>query len=78
MDYQEVMTELAKLDKEVQRLEQTKTVKKKSEIMKAIAWIHHRLTVIHPFSDGNGRTSRAFMNLLLVRNGIPPIFIEDL
>ena len=33
------------------------------------------LTVIHPFSDGNGRTSRAFMNMQLVRAGLPPIYI---
>ena len=47
----------------------------KSEVIKEIVKIHHRLTVIHPFADGNGRTSRAFMNLMLTRYGLPPIYI---
>jgi Fic family protein len=33
---------------------------------------HFRLTAIHPFSDGNGRTARLLMNLLLIRGGYPP------
>ncbi len=34
------------------------------------------LTHIHPFSDGNGRTSRAVMNLELIRAGFPSIIIR--
>jgi Fic family protein len=37
---------------------------------------HFKLTAIHPFSDGNGRTARLLMNLLLIRNGYPPITIR--
>jgi len=37
---------------------------------------HFRLTVIHPFSDGNGRTARLLMNLLLIRGGFPPIAVR--
>jgi Fic family protein len=36
---------------------------------------HHRLVWIHPFVDGNGRTARLAMNLLLMRAGYPPVFI---
>jgi Fic family protein len=36
---------------------------------------HFRLTAIHPFSDGNGRTARLLMNLMLVRGGYPPVAI---
>ena len=36
---------------------------------------HQRLVLIHPFSDGNGRTSRLLMNLLLLRQGFPPVVI---
>jgi Fic family protein len=35
------------------------------------ALAHHRLTNIHPFVDGNGRTARLLMNLLLMQKGIP-------
>jgi Fic family protein len=37
---------------------------------------HFRLTAIHPFSDGNGRTARLLMNLLLIRSGYVPIAIR--
>lgn len=33
------------------------------------AEMHERLVTIHPFIDGNGRTSRLVMNLILLRNG---------
>ena len=36
---------------------------------------HHRLVAIHPFLDGNGRTARLVMNLLLLRDGYPPTII---
>lgn len=36
---------------------------------------HHRLVAIHPFLDGNGRTARLVMNLLLMREGFPPTVI---
>lgn len=36
---------------------------------------HLRLVSIHPFSDGNGRTARLLMNLLLLRNSYPPLVI---
>ena len=36
---------------------------------------HHRFVHIHPFFDGNGRTVRLVMNLLLMREGFPPAII---
>ena len=36
---------------------------------------HHKLVYIHPFFDGNGRTVRLAMNLLLMREGFPPAII---
>lgn len=36
---------------------------------------HHKLVWIHPFFDGNGRTVRLAMNLLLMRCGFPPAII---
>jgi Fic family protein len=39
------------------------------------ALAHYKLVDIHPFVDGNGRTSRLIMNLILLRGGYPPIMI---
>lgn len=37
---------------------------------------HFRLAAIHPFADGNGRTARLLMNLLLLRGGYPPVAVR--
>jgi Fic family protein len=37
---------------------------------------HFRLVAIHPFTDGNGRTARLLMNLLLLRGGYPPVVVR--
>jgi Fic family protein len=37
---------------------------------------HFRLVAIHPFADGNGRTARLLMNLLLLRGGYPPVAVR--
>jgi len=41
----------------------------------ALAKAHARFEQIHPFLDGNGRTGRLVLNLLLVRLGYPPAII---
>ena len=46
------------------------------DYIKHVVRIHHRITVIHPFPEGNGRTARAFMNVQLVRAGLTPIYIK--
>lgn len=37
---------------------------------------HFKLVGIHPFVDGNGRTARLLMNLLLMQAGYPPAIIR--
>ena len=37
---------------------------------------HRRLVAIHPFNDGNGRTARLLMNLVLLRGGYPAIAVR--
>ena len=46
------------------------------------AYAHRRLVDIHPFQDGNGRTARLLMNLLLIQQGycvvsIPPVLRHE-
>lgn len=35
------------------------------------------LTVAHLFRDGNGRSLRAFANLMFLRRGLPPVLFTD-
>lgn len=37
--------------------------------------VHAKLTWIHPFEDGNGRTARTIMNFILMKKGFPMFFI---
>jgi len=37
---------------------------------------HRRLVDMHPFNDGNGRTARLLMNLVLLRGGYPPVAVR--
>ena len=41
------------------------------------ALFHHRFVEVHPFPDGNGRTARVLMNLLLMRAGYVPAVIRQ-
>ena len=40
------------------------------------AWTHAEFVRIHPFPDGNGRTSRLLMNYQLLAQGFAPISID--
>jgi Fic family protein len=37
---------------------------------------HVRYVTIHPFYDGNGRTARILMNLILIMFGYPPVIVK--
>lgn len=39
---------------------------------------HYRLVSIHPFVDGNGRTARLLMNMILMQAGYAPIIIRKI
>ena len=48
---------------------------KKLHIIELASLFHHKLVNIHPFFDGNGRTARLIMNLLLMQKGYPLVMI---
>lgn len=51
--------------------------KKKIHPINLAAEFHFRFVYIHPFIDGNGRTARLLMNLILMRNGYPISVIKN-
>lgn len=52
-----------------------KNNRKKLHPVELSALCHHQLVYIHPFFDGNGRTARLLMNLLLMQKGYPLVVI---
>lgn len=45
--------------------------------VKLASLLHHKLTAIHPFTNGNGRVSRLAMNFVLLKHGYPPAIIRN-
>jgi len=45
--------------------------------MAALAITHHEFTLIHPFDDGNGRTTRLITNYILLKKDLPPLVIPS-
>lgn len=56
-------------------IEWIKKNKNKMHVIELSALLHHKLVYIHPFFDGNGRTARLAMNLLLMQAGYPLVII---
>ena len=46
------------------------------KVVKTAAWSQHKITSIHPFIEGNGRTARLATNLVLERFGLVGISIR--
>ncbi len=49
--------------------------KKKLHPLSLAVIFHHKFEKIHPFADGNGRTGRMIINLILIESGYPPLII---
>lgn len=49
---------------------------KNMDAIELAAWTHAEFVRIHPFPDGNGRTSRLIMNYQLMKNDFLPISIK--
>jgi len=52
-----------------------KNPKEQKNLLDFAAIAHFKLVDIHPFIDGNGRTARLLMNLILISRGYPPTII---
>ncbi len=52
------------------------SAKKKLHPVELSAILHNKLVQIHPFADGNGRTSRVVINWILMKNKFPMFYIE--
>ncbi len=52
-----------------------KKEKNKYHVVELAAIIHHKLVAVHPFWDGNGRTARLIMNILIMNAGYPMAII---
>lgn len=50
--------------------------KEKIHTVELAAEAHYRFVTIHPFIDGNGRTGRLLMNMILMMKGYPPAIIR--
>jgi fido (protein-threonine AMPylation protein) len=46
------------------------------KVVNTTAWLHHKITAIHPFLEGNGRTARLTANLILERYGLVGISVK--
>jgi hypothetical protein len=46
------------------------------EFIYNLARCHYAILAIHPFTDCNGRTSKCFLNLMLMKKGLPPVALD--
>lgn len=42
-------------------------------VLELAAWAHTAWVRIHPFANGNGRTTRLWANAIMLRYGLPPV-----
>lgn len=76
VDWTQVAMELYKLQAPIDTLMEQINDITISEYVFECMKIHHRITQIHPFRDGNGRSSRALLNWMLRLKGLPPIYFK--
>ena len=83
-DWWDIRPRLNELDKEVQELiALAPKVKTFDNIDLLFTYLDKcvelqwKLILVHPFSDGNGRTVRGFTNKLFEDAGLPPVYIKE-
>ena len=68
-DWQHILREMDELFADIGRNDR--------DVIEMTAYFHHRFVAIHPFADGNGRVARLLGNLYLLRNGYPPVVLDQ-
>lgn len=77
INHKKITDEINKLDFEFQTFVKDIDKYKISEYIEKVVNFVYKFIIIHPFSDGNGRVSRALLNWMLRLKNIPPIYIDD-
>lgn len=72
VSYQKVPSMLAVFCKELNNRRKAIDTTDIAAIYDLSFWAHYELVTIHPWADGNGRTSRLLMNLLQMEFGVLP------
>lgn len=73
MSYQKVPSRLAAFCEELNRRRVSVDKTDPCAIYDLSFWAHYELVTIHPWADGNGRTSRLLMNLLQMEYDLLPV-----
>lgn len=82
-DYQREFTQalteerIARFNSERAKLGEIIIGKNESHYIDIVADLQRDLVAIHPVLNGNGRTTRLFMNYLLTKEGLPPVRLID-
>ena len=72
MSYQKVPVRLAAFCEELNRRRKAVNPADVFAVYQLSFWAHYELVTIHPWADGNGRTSRLLMNLLQMEYDVIP------
>lgn len=74
--YDKIEEEMFLLEKDIMYLYREIKHLPYSQTLEKAVIIHHRFAQIHPYNDGNGRTSRAILNWILKLKDLPPVFVD--
>ncbi|MBI1957341.1 MAG: Fic family protein [Candidatus Niyogibacteria bacterium] len=79
--WRDIPNKMAELDVELRSvtkdLKLPKTEEEYAEIVDLAIRFSHRLACIHPFENGNGRSSRLLLNAILLRAELPVVAIKE-
>ncbi len=73
----ELATIFARLNVDLRRLNENRDAPNFDvEALRVAVQVHADVIAVHPFEDGNGRTNRLLLNVVLTRLGLPPVAFE--